>query len=226
MARPADLAAAPAPARAILRAGAIAVLLVAAGVLLHAAGPGALRAVRPTAGGGATFIGVGAVLTAFGLPRQVVAFAGGYVFGPWAGGAISLLAQMLGCGADYVAARYVANFGARAWLARGRRVSALHRTLTHRPFSATLTLRLLPVGNNLVVNLLAGVAAVRAVPFLLATLLGYIPQTLVFALLGSGAQVGRATQLGLGAALFAAAAALGLYMYKYRSPDERSVIRV
>ncbi len=219
LAQPADLAVTPAPARALLRAGAIAVLLVAAGVLLHAAGPGVLRTLRPSASGAVMFMAAGAMLTAFGLPRQVAAFAGGYVFGPWAGGALALLAQMLGCAGDYVAARYFANFGMRAWLARGRRVSALHRTLTQRPFSATLTLRLLPVGNNLVVNLLAGVAGVRALPFLFATLIGYVPQTLVFALLGSGAQVGRATQLAMGAALFAGAAALGLYVYKYRRID-------
>jgi uncharacterized membrane protein YdjX (TVP38/TMEM64 family) len=132
---------------------------------------------------------------------------------------MALAAQMLGCGADYVVARHFGGFGVRGWLARGRRVGALHRTLTLRPFSATLTLRLLPIGNNLVVNLLAGVAGVPAAPFLLATLIGYIPQTLVFALLGSGAQVGRGAQLSIGAALFAAAAALGLYLYKIRSPD-------
>jgi uncharacterized membrane protein YdjX (TVP38/TMEM64 family) len=205
----------------LLRAGAVAVLLVGVGVLLREAGPGILRTVRPTAAGGLLFIAAGAVLTAFGLPRQVVAFAGGYVFGAWEGSAIALVAQMLGCGADYVAARYFAGLGPRAWLARGRRAGALHRTLSLRPFSVTLTLRLLPVGNNLVVNLLAGVAGLPAVPFLLATLIGYVPQTLIFALLGSGAQVGRGVHLAMGAALFAAAAALGIYLY--RSLDETRV---
>ena len=47
-----------------------------------------------------------------------------------------------------------------------------------------------------------------------ATLLGYLPQTVIFALLGSGMQVGRPVQVGAGLALFVASAALGLVMWQ------------
>ena len=90
----------------------------------------------------------------------------------------------------------------------------LDRFLAANPLTATLTLRLLPVGNNLVLNLLAGVSAMAAAPFLGATLVGYIPQTLVFALAGSGTQVDRTHQIGLAAALFVASAALGLLLLR------------
>lgn len=178
--------------------------LVAAGLALRLLGAGALDSARPTLRGAFLLVGGGALLTAVGVPRQVVAFAGGYAFGAWRGGLLSLLAQMLGCCADFWWARSVAPDWARRRLA-GR----VDRLLRARPFTATLTLRLLPVGNNLLLNLLAGLSAVPAGPFLAASALGYLPQTIVFALLGSGTQVGRAGQIAVGAALFAASAALG-----------------
>jgi uncharacterized membrane protein YdjX (TVP38/TMEM64 family) len=82
--------------------------------------------------------------------------------------------------------------------------------LAAKPFTATLTLRLLPVGNNLLLNLFAGVTGLRVWPFLAASLIGYLPQTAVFALTGSGTHVDRTIQLGLGAVLFILSALLGI----------------
>ena len=96
---------------------------------------------------------------------------------------------------------------------RGR-LAGVDRFLAARPFAATLTLRLLPVGNNLALNLLAGLSAMRPWPFLAATVLGYLPQTLVFALAGSGVQLAKTVQVGLGAALFLASAALGIILLR------------
>jgi len=204
----------PQPGRALLRAGAIALLLVGVGLLLRTTGIGDLRAVRPTLLGAAALIAAGALLTAAGLPRQLVPFAAAYVFGAWQGGALALLAQMLGCLLDYVAARGIAGAWARRRLAKGGWLARMHRRLVARPFSVTLTLRLLPVGNNMLLNLLAGVAGVRPAPFLAGTLIGYLPQTIIFALLGSGVQVGRFTQVAAAALLFAAAAGLGLVLWR------------
>ncbi len=204
----------PAPGRALLRAGAVALLLVGAGLLLRTTGIGDLRAVRPNLSGAAALTAAGALLTAAGLPRQFVAFAGGYVFGAWLGGGLSLLAQMLGCVLDYVAAHGVAGAWARRRLAKGGWLVHAHRRLVARPFSVTLTLRLLPVSNNMLLNLLAGVAGVRPAPFLAGTLIGYLPQTIIFALLGSGVQVGRRTQIAAAVLLFAVAAGLGSALWR------------
>ena len=51
-------------------------------------------------------------------------------------------------------------------------------------------------------------------PFLAASLLGYVPQTLVFALLGSGVRVSEFAQLALGAALFLASMTLGFFLMR------------
>ena len=61
-------------------------------------------------------------------------------------------------------------------------------------------------------NLLAGVSGAGFVPFMLATLLGSLPQTVVFVLLGGGARIGHGWQVGLAAVLFAGSGALGLWL--------------
>jgi len=215
LAQPASAGLPPAaPVRGLLQAAAIALVLVLAGLALRQTALGTLHALHPTPAGALFFVVLGAVLSGSGLPRQVVAFAGGYVFGAWIGGSLSLAAQLLGCILDYLAARGVAARWAHRMLGRGPKRAALRRVLELHPFSATLTFRLLPVGNNLVLNLLAGVASVRLAPFLGATMLGYVPQTAIFALFGSGVQVGRRTQLAIAIVLFAAAAAVGLALFR------------
>ena len=103
-------------------------------------------------------------MVAAGLPRQVLAFAGGYAFGAPLGAAISLVGQLLGCVLDYVAARGLAAGLVRRLLARpaGQRVQ---RLLAVHPFTATLTLRLLPVSNNVMLNVLAGAARLKPSAF-------------------------------------------------------------
>ena len=159
--------------------------------------------------GPALFVLLAAVGCAVGMPRQLAAYAGGLAFGAGPGFALALLAMVLGCAASFAWARLVARDWARRRLARGGWAARLDVRLTAHPFAATLTLRLLPMGNNFALNLLAGVSGVAAGPFVLASALGFVPQAAVFALLGSGVRVGQGEQVALAAALFAASAVLG-----------------
>jgi uncharacterized membrane protein YdjX (TVP38/TMEM64 family) len=162
------------------------------------------------------FVAMGAALTAAGLPRQGIAFLGGYAFGSVLGTVLGLLAQLVGCAATYGWARLLARDWAEKRLQGrfGHRLRPLRDVLAGSPFEATLALRLLPVGNNLALNLLAGMAGLRAVPFLLGSALGYLPQTLVFALLGKGTRVEGAWQLALAAALLAVSVGIGLWLLR------------
>jgi len=192
--------------------------LVAGGLLLRALGavPGTTwvdahirdQGLR----GEALFVVLGAALTAAGAPRQGVAFLGGYAFGAVAGTALALLGQLLGAMLAYGWARLVARDWAERRLAGryGRRLRRLRDTLAERPFDTTLALRMLPVGSNIALNLLAGMTGIAALPFLAASALGYLPQTLVFALLGKGVRVDGAWQIGLAAAMLAGSVWLGL----------------
>jgi uncharacterized membrane protein YdjX (TVP38/TMEM64 family) len=183
--------------------------LAAAGLALRSgAGRQALEA--PAQLGPPGFVAVAALAAALGVPRQVVAYAAGLGFGIWEGGALALAAQGLGCAADFVWARAVArNWAARRMRGRLARLDAM---LAKHPFSATFTLRLLPVGSNVALNLLAGVSGVAAAPFLAASVLGYVPQTLVFGLLGAGVSVGHGTQIAVAVGLFVAASGLGVWL--------------
>lgn len=196
--------------------------LMAAGFAVRGLGGGSLADLLAHAGHGVwpalAFFMTGAALCAVGVPRQAVCFSAGYAFGALPGGALALTAQLAACALNLIWARLVA----RAWLARrlGRRLAQLDRGLARRPFVTILMLRLLPVGNNLLLNLLAGVAAAPPGRVLAASLLGYLPQTAVFALAGGGVQIGRASQLALGAGTLALSLALGaLLAAKWRRAD-------
>ena len=160
------------------------------------------------------YLSAGMLFTAIGGPRQAVAFFGAYFFGLWTGLAVSTLAAGLGC---LLAALIARVFEARArQMIRGRVDIAFEYWRQH-PVSTTIIIRLLPVGSNLLTNLAAGVTSVPLAPFVLASLVGYLPQMAVFALMGSGVDVGAGWQVALGIGLFAVLMVAGLWVYgRYR----------
>jgi uncharacterized membrane protein YdjX (TVP38/TMEM64 family) len=156
------------------------------------------------------FIGIGAAACAVGMPRQAVAFAGGYAFGAVHGSLAAWAAMLLGLAAAF----WWARLAGRAYAQRrlSGKLRRIDRFIAENPFSATLTLRLLPVGNNLALNLLAGLSGVAFGPFLAGSAIGYLPQTIVFALLGKGVRIEREVQIALGVVLFLASALMGLWL--------------
>ena len=86
--------------------------------------------------------------------------------------------------------------------------------LSENPFSMTLLIRFLPFGSNLLTNLVAGVASVRGLPYFAGSAIGYVPQTLIFALIGTGIKVAPATNIALAAGLFVLSGVLGVYLYR------------
>ena len=183
------------------------------------------RAAMASAGshGPVAFVVIGALACAAAVPRQVVALAGGYAFGFWPGAALTLAAEVAGCAIDFGWARLLGRRAALRFLERrgGGRLARLDRFLTGRAFTATLTLRLLPVGSNVLLNLVAGVSGVATVPFLLASAIGYVPQTVVFALAGAGAGLSNGVQFGLAAVLLVLSIGLGVVLLKSSGPIGR-----
>lgn len=158
------------------------------------------------------FVAVGAMITAVTLPRQAVSFLGGYAFGFGLGTLLSVLATTCGCVIDFFFARW---FGRDLITARfPNKIRRIDDFIHENTFGMTLLIRLLPVGNNTVTSLAAGVSSVRAVPFILGSGLGYVPQTVVFALIGSGIGIDPTVRIGLGVALFMFSSVLGVYLYR------------
>jgi uncharacterized membrane protein YdjX (TVP38/TMEM64 family) len=173
--------------------------------LVSMVGQGGLR-------GPAMFLALATFLTAIGLPRQIPAFVAGYAFGPWYGTIIALVSQLLACSLDFIWARAIGQ----AFIRRrfGNKLAKIDATLKAQPFLATLMLRLMPVGSNILLNLAAGLSSIPAIPFLAASAIGFIPQTLVFAIFGQGSAPSHAHMLALGAAMFATSATLGLVLLR------------
>lgn len=211
--------------RRLLKSMLLLLVLLLLGVLLRHL-PGAQGGLLPTisvlrdgVSGRLLFLLAGTVICAVGMPRQVVCFAGGVAYGLLPGLVLSSLATDAGCLIGFLWARLAARDWARrrlehragGWLAR------LDRFVSKHPFSAILTIRLLPIGSSLALNLAAGVLEVGTLPFLAATVLGTLPQTLIFTLLGSGTRIGHTMQVVLAILLFAASGCLGVVLMRRRN---------
>jgi uncharacterized membrane protein YdjX (TVP38/TMEM64 family) len=158
------------------------------------------------------FIGVGALAAALAMPRQIISFLGGYAFGFLYGALLTLVAVTLGCALTFLYARWIGrHFIATRW---GARIKRIDDFLGRNPFAMALLIRLLPVGNNVVTNLTAGVTSVRALPFILGSMLGYIPQTLIFSLVGSGVNVDPTLRIVVAVVLFLTSGAIGVWLYR------------
>lgn len=162
------------------------------------------------------FIGVGAVFTAVGLPRQLVGFLGGFAFGAVSGTVLATIGSGLGCA---LAAGY-SRWGGRELVERklGRRVQKMDKFLSHEPFNTALAIRLFPLGSNLITNLAAGVSSIPLMPFILGSTLGYIPQNFIFALFGAGmnreSTMGVTLSVGMSIVLFVVSGWLGVRVYR------------
>jgi len=158
------------------------------------------------------FISFAALFASVGLPRQVVAFLGGYAFGFAGGAVLALLAVLLACVMSFTYGRIARQVvGVSGVPERFRRIAAF---VYEHTFTTTLVIRLLPAGSNLLLNLAAGLGGVRALPFFAGSAVGYVPQTLIFALIGSGISVDPGLRIGIGVALFVVSGVLGMQLYR------------
>lgn len=182
-----------------------------------------IRGKGPSAG--LLFVAAGGLLASIGMSRQIIAFLGGYAFGFMSGALLGLLATVAGCITTFYISRrcgcsLVAGFCSR-------RFGKVSEYIHDNTFSMSLLIRLLPAGSNFLVNLAAGVSGVRSLPFFFGSALGYIPQMLVFSLIGSGTSVDQSWQIAVAIVLFGVSAMLGVSLYcKYRrrkSLDESPV---
>lgn len=206
--------------KVLIRGFVVIATLLAAGYLLRALESGAVldagwidTAIRGHGiKGDLVFIAAVALATAVGMPRQVVSFLGGYGFGFLSGSGLALTGSIMGCMLAFYYARFVGRaFVASRYPDKVRRIDAF---LHEHTFTMTLIVRLLPVGSNAVTNLAAGVSSVRARPFLSGSAIGYLPQTVIFALMGSGIAIDPTLRIGVGVVLFVASSVLGVYLYR------------
>src|SRR5438128_4781046 len=130
------------------------------------------------------YIAVYGMLVALSVPGgAVLTIAGGFLFGTWLGALCAIIGATLGATAIFLAAR--AGLGGLA-PRRGPLVARLEAGFRADAFSYLLVLRLVPIFPFWLVNLVPALVGVRLRTYVMATLLGIIPGTFVFASLGNG----------------------------------------
>lgn len=207
--------------RVILRGLVLVATLVAVGWLFEVVGIKSMlntgwvdQAVRGQQGlyGEGLYLLVGAVVIALGLPRQAVSFGAAYAFGPWMGMALALLSTLLGSMATF----YYARFIGRAALTRRfpDKIARIDAFLAGNEFTMAIILRLSPLSHNGTANVAAGVSGVRVLPFFAGSLVGYVPQTVVFVLAGAGFELNKTLSWTLSGILLVGSTALGIWLWR------------
>lgn len=160
----------------------------------------------------ALFVALTAVFSACGMPRQLLAFAGGFAFGAALGIWWASVGMTLGCALGFYTARFLGqgNLPRKVHAALKR----IEPFLQYKPFLMAFGIRLMPIGNNALTNMAAGVSKVPAASFIVGSAVGYLPQTIIFVLLGSGLQLESTWQTGLSIVLFFISSALGTWLYR------------
>ncbi len=158
------------------------------------------------------FIGLCAVTSALGFPRQALSFLGGYAFGAELGMLYATLGTTTGCALGFFYARLIG----RSFITRlfSGRVARINNVLSRAPFTMALMIRFMPVGSNAITNLVGGITSIPAFGFIAGSFVGYIPQNLVFSILGSGMRVETFWRVFLSASLFIISTALGWILYR------------
>jgi uncharacterized membrane protein YdjX (TVP38/TMEM64 family) len=145
-----------------------------------------------------------------GFPRQIVSFFAGYLFGTWAGFIAAIFASAAGSLLAYLYGRF---FESTASKIIAKKHIPLKQRLIEKTFAAVLAIRLFPIGSNLITNLAAGALRLNVGRFLAASVIGFSPQTLIFAMAGSNTDSPIATG-ALSAVLLVVSVIIGQRVYK------------
>ncbi len=140
----------------------------------------------------ALFIGVYVVQTAFSLPGgAIMTLAGGFLFGSILGTIFVNIGATTGATLAFLVARYLL----RDWVERkfGNRLGPIQEGFAKNAFSYLMTLRLIPLFPFFLVNLVSGLTRVNVGTYAVATSLGIIPGSFVFAY--AGRQLGMINSL-------------------------------
>ncbi|MFI8965927.1 TVP38/TMEM64 family protein [Streptomyces sp. NPDC053493] len=126
------------------------------------------------------------ICTAALVPRPILNLAAGALFGAPAGFAAALGGTVLGAGLSFALGRALGQEALRPYV-RGRWLKAADGQLSRHGFRSMLAIRLFPGMPFVVANYAAAVSRMKCLPFLLATGLGSVPNTVAYVIAGSEA---------------------------------------
>jgi len=158
------------------------------------------------------FVLVGAAMISAGLPRIFVAAFGGGIYGAMLGALFSLVSGLIGAALIFA----LGHRALRGVVDRriGGRLEQWRKRFQDQAFWWVLYGRLFPFTNSTLNSLLCGACDVPFRPYMLASLLGFIPLSVVFALFGSGGAKASYTQVLLGAGLLLLTVVVQNFLYR------------
>jgi uncharacterized membrane protein YdjX (TVP38/TMEM64 family) len=147
----------------------------------------------------AVFLLAGAFMIMIGTPRSVISILGGIVFGLFWGILLALLAAMLGSTIIFLLTK---------WLGRplfkqkvGGYLKVIENHTRADGFLLVLIMRQLPL-TSLLINVLLGLTSISLGIFLLGSIVGLLPETIIFALFGSSLQESFALRVSIASSLW------------------------
>lgn len=157
------------------------------------------------------FVIVAVIYTALGGPRQVLSLSCGYLLGGFKGG---LVATLLTGGGALLIIVVVRQIG-MDWVMRkhGPKIEMLRQLLDQDTWLWVCIVRLMPVGSNLATNVAAALAGLRTGPVIFGSLLGYLPQSLLFSYAGAGVALHDSSQIYVSLGLLVASSVLAYVLY-------------
>ncbi len=136
------------------------------------------------------FILVYALATVLFLPGWIFTVAAGLVYGVIAGTAIALAGAIIGATLAFLCGRYLVRKRVQAATKGNRKFAAIDKAIGEQGWKIVGLLRLSPLIPFNLSNYFYGVTAVGFWPYLLASAIGMLPGTLLYAYLGGAGKAG------------------------------------
>jgi uncharacterized membrane protein YdjX (TVP38/TMEM64 family) len=141
----------------------------------------------------------GALLITLGTPRSVISILGGVVFGLLWGILLALLSALLGSFIIFLLTK---------WLGRplfkqkvGKYLKAIEHHTKTDGFLLVIIMRQLPL-TSLLINVLIGLTSISTSIFVLGSIVGLLPETIIFALFGSSLQQSFVLRVSIASSLW------------------------
>jgi len=174
------------------------------------------------------FIATAALVNAMGIPRIWICGIAGSLFGAVEGMILGFAATLAGSTINFIMGRSLLRGPINRHIPD--RLRPWYKKFTRHGFRAILYLRLFPLTNATLTNLLGGASRMPYSEFILATAIGFLPFTIAFATLGSAA-VKQSTWQMIGGMILFTAVAVGQWLWTRRAgkngeltePDDSSV---
>lgn len=140
--------------------------------------------------GAFVFIGVYAVAAVLFLPGAIFTIAAGLIYGIVGGTAVALIGATLGASLAFLVGRYLLRKRIESSFKKNKKFGAIDEAIGKQGWKIVGLLRLSPLIPFNVSNYFYGVTSIGFLPYVLASFVGMLPGTLLYAYLGAIGQAG------------------------------------